>query len=98
MRLGFISVLSLLGFPNLQVATRSFATKFQRLGLPNRGFHMESIANIDFPWESFLMNFGIVFCRFLKALGAAFLILGLENRLENEAFFSEKTDPEPLIW
>ena len=33
------------------------ASKFRRLGLPNRGFHMESTAKIIFSWKSFLVNF-----------------------------------------
>ena len=36
--------------------------KFQRLGLPNRGFRIEEIAKLDSSWKSFLMNFLIVFC------------------------------------
>ena len=45
------------------------------------------------------MNFGIDFARFLEAFGSTFSgFLGLENRLENEAFFSDITDPEALNW
>ena len=48
--------------------------KFRRLGLPTRGFRLESIAKVDFSWKSFLMNFGIDLHRFLKALGTVFPI------------------------
>ena len=36
-------------------------SEFQRLGLPNQGVRMESIAKIDFPRKSFLMNFEVEF-------------------------------------
>ncbi len=48
-------------------------SEFRYLGLPHRGFRMESIAKIDFSLKSFLMNVGMDFCRFLEALGAVFL-------------------------
>ena len=58
------------------------------MGLPNRCFRIEGIAQIDFSWKSFLVNFGMHFYRFLKALGTVFLVfLSLENKLENKAIF-----------
>ena len=36
---------------------------------------------------------------FFGGLGSRFSgLLGLENRIENEAIFSDITDPEPLNW
>ena len=45
------------------------------------------------------MDFGIDVCCFLEAIGSGFsACFGVENRLENEAFFSDITDPETLNW
>ena len=56
-------------------------------GLPNRGFRIESIANVGFQWKSFLMSFGMEFYYLLEASGAAFLIfLGLKTRLKTQRF------------
>ena len=49
-------------------------TKFQGLGLPNRGFRMERIAKIDFSRKSFFIQFGVDLCRFLEAWEAVFLV------------------------
>ena len=38
-----------------------FRFDFSMLGLPNRGFRMKGIAQIDCSWKSFLKNFGIDF-------------------------------------
>ena len=46
---------------------------FRRLGLPNRGFCMEGIAKMTFH-RKVVMDIGGDFFRFLKALGAAFLV------------------------
>ena len=63
------------------------ASTFQRLGFSNRDFHMESIVEIDFSPTSFLMNFGIDFCCFLEALGAAFLFFfAWKTELKTERF------------
>ena len=51
--------------------------KFRRLGFPNQGFRIESIAKNAFSWKLILMNFGIGFYVLLEALGAAFLVFGL---------------------
>ena len=57
------------------------------MGLPNRGFRMEDIANIHFHGNHFLMIFGMGFYRFLEALGAVFLIsLALKTGLETQRF------------
>ena len=61
--------------------------EFQRLGLPNRGFRIEGIAKIDFSWKSFLMTFGIGFCRFWEALAPNFLVCwALKTGLKTERF------------
>ena len=39
-------------------------SNFRRLGLPNRGFRMECIAEIDLSWKSCLVNLGMEFDRF----------------------------------
>ena len=49
-------------------------------------FQSVSVSNIVFSWKSFLMNFGMDFCCFLEALGAAFMVP------------SDIMDPEPLNW
>ena len=46
----------------------------RRLGLPNHGFRKEGSAKMDLSWNTFLINFGIDFTRFPKALGAVFLV------------------------
>ena len=76
----------------VELVSRSFCLsiselKFRRLGLPNRGFRMECIANVDFSWKPFLMNFGMGFCRYLEALGAVFLVFwALKTYLKIEGF------------
>ena len=63
-------------------------SKFRRLGLLDRGFRMEGIANICFSWKSFFMNFGIDFRCFFGGLGNRFSgFLGLENRFANRRIF-----------
>ena len=57
---------------------------------------MAGIAKIDFSWKSFLMFFRFLFFGGLESRLSGFL--GLENRLENEAIFSDITDPEKWIW
>ena len=59
-------------------------SKFPCLGLPNRGFRKECIAEKRCSCKSFLMNFGVDLCRFLGALRADLL----ENKLENTTIFS----------
>ena len=71
-------------------------SKFQCLGLPNRGFRMESVAQIDFSRKLFLMEFGIV-CFLLEALGSDLQFLwALETGLKMKLFFCDATDPEPV--
>ena len=72
------------------------ASRFRRLGLPNRGFRMEGIANIDFSWKSFLMNFGIDFYRFLDASGAVFLTFqASKTSLKTERLFMKPIISSP---
>ena len=60
---------------------------------------LEGIAKIDFSRKSFFMDVGVDLCRFLEALGAAFLFFfGLEDRLENRGIFIVGTDPETVSW
>ena len=48
---------------------------------------MEVVANIDFSWNSFLMNFGFDFYDLLEALGTVFLVFwALKTDLEIEGF------------
>ena len=69
------------------------------MGLPSRGFRIESIAEIEFSWKSFLMKFGVDFLSFFASLGSRLSdFSSLENRLENEGIFCDVTDPEFGIW
>ena len=63
------------------------ASNFRRLGLPNRGFRIEGIAKIDFPGESFSLNFGMDLYCFLEALGVVSLIsIDLRTSLKIKRF------------
>ena len=49
--------------------------------------------------EIILHEFQDAFLSFFRGLGKGFSgCLGLENKLENETCFSEKTDSEKWIW
>ena len=53
----------------------------------------------DFPWNSFLVNSGMEFYRFLKALVAFFShFFSLANTFGNRKGFKMKTDPKRVIW
>ena len=49
-------------------------SKFRRLGLPNRRFRRAGVAKNGFSQKSFIMDVGNDFDRFLKVLGASFLV------------------------
>ena len=58
---------------------------------------MEGIAKIDFSWKAFfLTSLGIVFYLFFYCLVNRFSdSVGLENKLENEAFFVKSRISRP---
>ena len=59
-------------------------SKCQRLGLPNRGFRVESIGNLC-SWKSFLIDCWNRFCHRFKALSKDFRFFGIENRFKSSA-------------
>ena len=58
---------------------------------------MEGITKSNVSHKSLLMDVGVRFCRFLEAVGTAFLVFAAKQACKFMHFKSSVTDPKPGV-